>query len=210
MRHAAVFLWAAFVWLLAPAAAVRAEFIPWQYNWSRSPAIVPADAPGTGYIKLTDESLHSASGDSDIVATNLNVVSTAPPNHPDVFTNKPYTLTLFLLDTTSSHSGTLAFTGELSGTASSLSSHIRTTFTGDTTQELILGQSRFTVTIGPFTPPGPPDSSNKGAISAFAQVSVTNIQKTPEPSTLLLACIGVSCAGCGVWRRRRARRACRK
>src|SRR5437764_9188490 len=126
MRHAAVFLLAAFVWLLAPAAPVQAEFIPWQYNWSRSPGIVHADAPGTGYIKLTDESLHNAAGDSDVVATNLQVVSTAPPNHPDVFTAKPYTLTLFLLDTTSGQSGTIDFTGELHGTASSLSSLIRT------------------------------------------------------------------------------------
>jgi len=202
MRHASVFLLAAFVWLLAPVAATRAEFIPWQYNWSRSPSIVPADAPGTGFIKLTDETLHHAAGDSDIVATNLQVVSTAPPSNPDVFTAKAYTLTLFLLDTTSGASGTLAFTGELNGTASSLSSLIRASFTGDTTKELILGQSRFTVTIGPYTPPGPPGSSNSGAISAFAQVSVTNIQKTPEPSTLVLACIGVSCAGYRAWRRR--------
>src|SRR5262249_7343355 len=161
----AVFLSAIFVGLLAPAAPVRAEFIPWQYNWSRSPSIVPADAPGTGFVKLTDESLHSASGDSDIVATNLRVVSIAPPNHPDVFTTKAYTLPLFLLDTMSGKSGTLSFTGLLNGTASSLSSLIRNTFTGDQTKELILGQSRYTVTIGPFTPPGPPDSSNQGAIS---------------------------------------------
>jgi hypothetical protein len=202
MRRATVFFLAAFVWLLAPPPAGRAEFIPWQYNWSRSPAVVHADAPGTGYIQLTDESLHHAAGDSDIVATNLNVVSTAPPSNPDVYTNKPYTLTLFLLDTTSGQSGTLNFTGELHGTASSLNSQIRTTFTGQTTQELILGQSRFTVTIGPYTPPGPPDSTNKGAISAFAQVTVSDIQKTPEPSTLVLAAIGLSCAGCRAWRRR--------
>jgi len=202
MRLFTALLSAALVWLFAPTSVARAEFIPWKYNWTRNPSVISADAPGTGLISLTDETLHSASGDSDVVATNLKVFSTAPPSSPDTYTNKAYTLTLFLLDTTSGQSGTLSFGGLLNGTASSLNSHIRNTFTGETTKELILGQTHFTVTIGPFTPPGPPESSNKGAISAFAQVTVTNIQKTPEPSTLVLACIGLPFAGYGLWRRR--------
>jgi hypothetical protein len=93
-----------------------------------------------------------------------------------------------LLDVESNQSGTLKFTGVLNGTVSAFSSSLKNTFTGETTQELILGTNRYTVTIGPYTPPGPPDSSNAGAISAYAQVTVTDIQKTPEPSTLVLAC----------------------
>ena len=43
--------------LLAGASGAHADPIPWTYNWSRSPSQVPADAPGTGYITLTDEKL---------------------------------------------------------------------------------------------------------------------------------------------------------
>src|SRR5262245_56434838 len=78
--------------LLAGAPRARADQILWNYNWSRSPGVLQADAPGTGYITLTDESLKSAIGDSDIVATNLRTYSTATDANPDVFTAKPYTL----------------------------------------------------------------------------------------------------------------------
>jgi hypothetical protein len=202
MRHVAVPLAAAFVWLLAPAAPAKAEFIPWKYNWSRSPSVIAADAPGTGSITLTDESLKSAAGDSDIVATNIKVVSTATANNPDVFTNKSYTLTMLLLDVESNQSATLAFTGLFNGTVTAFNAKIRNTFTSDTTRELILGENRYTVTIGPFVPPGPPTSDNAGAISAFAQVSVTDIHKSPEPSTLVLAVVGLPFAGWVLWRRR--------
>src|SRR4051794_39657464 len=41
--------------LLFTTPAAKAELIPWMYNWSRSPSEIKADAPGTGYITLTDE-----------------------------------------------------------------------------------------------------------------------------------------------------------
>jgi hypothetical protein len=106
----------------------RAEFIHWMYTWSRNPTQINADAPGTGYITLTGESLRSAVGDSDIVATNLRVYSTAPPDNPDIFTAKPYTLSLFLYDTDSAQSLTLAFSGQFDGTATVGSANIKNTF----------------------------------------------------------------------------------
>ena len=76
--------------LFALPPSVRADLIPWTYNWSRSPTDILADAPGTGYISLTDESLRTAVGNSDIVATNLHTFSTATDANPDVFTARPY------------------------------------------------------------------------------------------------------------------------
>jgi hypothetical protein len=211
MRHAAALFLAAIVGLLVPAVSARAEFIPWEYKWTHTPAVIQADAPGTSTIKLTDVSrqgsppgtLIHAAGDTDMVATDISVVSTAPRSNPDTFSPTKYTLTLTILDDNSGQSGTLQFTGELYGTASALSAHIRNTFTGDQTQQLPLGNNLYTVTIGPFDKPGPPESDNPGAISASANVTVTTIQKTPEPSTLLLACVGLPFAGYGLWRRRR-------
>src|SRR4051812_33083706 len=87
--------------LLAAATNLRAELIHWSYNWSRTPSEIHADPPGTGYITLSDEKLHTASGNSDIVATNLLTYSKADVNHPETFTNKQYTLALFLQDNAS-------------------------------------------------------------------------------------------------------------
>jgi hypothetical protein len=195
--------WTATLFLLACALPARAEYVAWKYNWSRSPTQVYSDNSTTSYVKLTDEPLTYVTGDSDIVATNLKVVSDASPDSPATFTNKPYTLTLFLLDVDSGESGSLPFAGVLNGTVSALNSKLGNQFVGSPTQELDLGTHHYTVTIGPYTPPGPPESSNPGAIAAFATVQVTEIQKTPEPSTLALALIGLPVLGFRVYRRRR-------
>jgi hypothetical protein len=177
------------VLILLAAAEARADLIHWTYNWSASPANIFADSPGTGYIHLTDEPGNSAAGNSDIVATNLQVHSTATAAKPDAFTNKPYTLTLALTDQASSASGTLAFTGQLSGTATAGSANITNTFTGIGVQSLQLGDNVYTVTVGPYTPPGPPNQSNSGSIGAHALVVIHHL---PEPSGLFLGGIGLS------------------
>jgi len=208
MRPSIIVCPVAVAWMLVQAGTARAEFIPWQYNWSRSPTTIMADAPGTGYIQLTDEVWKSAAGSSDIVATNIKVFSDAPKANPDVFTQKNYTLTLTILDENSGTSGSLVFTGYLHGTASSKHSAVENVFTGLTTQSLVLGDSLYTVTMGSYVPPGPPGSVNSGAISAFASVTVSSIHKTPEPSTLVLASLGLPLFGWPLWwqRRRRNRR----
>jgi hypothetical protein len=176
--------------LLAPYSA-RADLIHWSYNWSASPADIHADAPGTGYITLTNESNQKVAGDSDIVATNLQVHSTATIDHPDFFTAKPYTLTLALTDQASNQSGTLTFTGQLTGTATAGNSLIGNAFTGMTTQQLVLGNDRYTVTISSYTPPGPPGTVNSGSIGAHANVTVEQIIHTlPEPSSLVSCAFG--------------------
>jgi hypothetical protein len=189
--------------LLALAAPARAEFIHWMYNWSRSPDRINADAPGTSYITLTDEKLKSAVGDSDIVATNLRTFSTAARTSPDTFTAKAYKLSLFLQDATSGLSATLVFTGQLDGTVSSQSANIRNTFTGLTTQQVRLGDNVYTATIGPYSPAGPPGSSNAGSISAHAHIDVSPIiASLPEPGALALSCLGAVVLGATGWRRR--------
>ena len=194
---------AAWVLLFFGTAGARAELIQWSYNWSRSPAEVHADSPGTGYISLTDGGLKSAAGSSYLVATNLQAHSTATVANPDVFTNKTYTLSLFLQDQDSGKSGTLSFTGEFNGTLTADSSNIANTFVGAMTQTLQLGDHLYTVTIGPYGPPGPTGASNSGSIAGRAEVTVSTIFQLPEPSSVLLAFLGASCSLAFVRRRRR-------
>lgn len=181
---------AALLLQLATPTHVRAELVSWSYSWSNSPGVIDADSPGTGYITLTNESLHQVAGNTNIVATNLRTFSTAPPDTPDVFTNKGYNLSLYILDQASGQSGTLSFTGVLNGTVTGTNSNLQNTFTGPITQTLILGGNLYTVTIGPYSPPGPPGSVNSGTISSYASVTVQAIG-TPEPSTWVLSLGGL-------------------
>jgi hypothetical protein len=185
--------------------SARADLIPWMYNWSSAPKMVMADAPGTGYITLTDEPDRMAVGDSDIVATNLRAFSTASSAMPDHFTNSPYSLGLKLYDLESGQSTTVTFTGILNGKLTSESSNIRNTFTGTTTHSVLLGNNRYTATITSYTPPGPPGAANPGAIGATATVSVEAIiPEIPEPGTLTLLCLGTGLMGWYRWRQRKA------
>ena len=103
---------AALVLFLLGAPAARADWIPWTYSWSNSPQSILADNPaGGGSIILTNEPTLSAVGTTDIVATNIRTVSTAPQSAPDTFTNKGYTLALTVTDTTSGQTGTAVFNG---------------------------------------------------------------------------------------------------
>jgi hypothetical protein len=193
----------ALAWLLAAAASARADLIQWSYSWSNNPTTISADSPGNGSITLTDESTRSVAGDTDIVATNINVHSTAPKSNPDIFTNKTYTLSLTLTDQASTDSGKLIFNGHLDGTADAGSSKITNTFTGKITQQLVMGNNLYTVTINSYTPPGPPGEIQSGSIGAHATVTVQNIHilTLPEPGALVLA--GLGGAACVLARSRR-------
>jgi hypothetical protein len=190
---------AALVLMLWMAGGVRADLISWTYSWSNSPNNIYADS-SSGYISLTNEATKATTNNSSIVATNLQLHTSATNAHPDVFTNKSYTLGLTLTDTASGASGNLVFTGHLDGTASAGNANINNTFTGPGVQSLQLGDNQYTVTIGPYTPPGPPNQVNSGSIGAFARVVVVHL---PEPGALVLSVLGLSLVGLVRWCPRR-------
>jgi hypothetical protein len=206
IRRPATLGGATLAFLLIAGSPLQANLIHWSYSWSRSPSVVTADSPGTGSVSLTDESeLRSVVGDSNIVATNLRTHSDATPLNPDRFTNKSYSLALLLRDEASTQTGTVTFTGQLDGTLTAGSANLDNTFTGETTQIIVLGTTRFEVTIGPFASPGPPGTTNVGSISAQAQVRVAAILQIPEPGTWVLASLGAAVLGLGGWYRSRQR-----
>jgi hypothetical protein len=187
--------------LLAVTTAGRADPISWSYSWSNSPTQINADTPGGGYLTLSNETTKTAVGDSDVVATNIQGHSSATGGQVDTFTHKTYTLGLTLTDQASGVSGNLNFTGELNGTLTATSSLITNTFTGLTTQSLVLGDNLYTVTVDSYTAPGPPGSANAGSIGAVATVSIFHL---PEPSTLVLSGLGACFLALAARRRRGA------
>jgi hypothetical protein len=101
---------AALAAVLGAVPAARADLIAWSYNWEPSTMSLAGDG-GSGKITLTDQPAKNASGNSDTVATNLRVVSSAPTTSPDTFTHAAYSLTLKLTDLASHQSGSVTFTG---------------------------------------------------------------------------------------------------
>jgi hypothetical protein len=202
MRRSWILVAGAILTLLLGRTEVRADPITWTYNWTPSATVIHSDSPGSGKLILTAEPGGLVQGSSDVVATNIRTFSNADASSPDHFTNSAYGLTISLLDKSSGATGTLTFTGNFNGTLSAQSSNLSNTFTGLTTQTLVLGTNQYTVTMIAFAPPGPPDSVNAGSITAHAQVSVQSLTG-PEPSGMVLAGLGLSLCGVASWWRRR-------
>jgi hypothetical protein len=174
----------------------RADLVHWSYQWDRAPLAVGG---GTGGVGLTNEPLTHAIGSSDIIATNLSVFSVADPATPDKLSAAGYSLKMTVTDAASHATGTFAFTGQLNGTFSSGSAAITNSFTSATTLPTqTIGTNSYTVTIGPYSAPGPPSAQNMGAIGAHVDVRAgaqVHAQSTPEPSTLILAALGLALVG---------------
>ena len=72
---------------------------------------------------------------------------------------------------------------------------------------LVVDDVEYTVTIGPYSPPGLLNSDLRGSIAAHVDVRRldTEVNKVPEPSAMLLCGLGVTLLGGGAaWRKRRA------
>jgi hypothetical protein len=141
---------------------------------------------------------------------------TAKSGETFTFTNRPFDLIMKLKDEPSGASGTLTFAGTFSGTLSMQSSQIFAAINSPLLQHLRLGNDYYTVNLGTTPPyidepglnyvmPGPPSSPLwRGGIGA--SISMQVIPRTPEPSSLVLAGLGVlGLAARFGWRRTRVK-----
>jgi hypothetical protein len=191
----------------------QAAPVPWNFNWEPSSLkITSATSPST-YATLTDEPGRTITNDHTfITATNIAVTSNAPAGFTDEFKGPGANISfsLKLIDITSKQSDTLIFTGTfatqnplMKSTVSADSSNLLYTPTGMQSFSQVLGHNEYDVSFYSYTPPGPPGSGNKGSIADKVTVRNVDIQKAPEPSTMLLAGLGASFMSFSAWRKRR-------
>jgi hypothetical protein len=198
--------------LLFPAGATaRADLLQWGYNWEPSATKVTADGGGSGYLQLTDEPAKTATGASNTVITNIRAFSTASTATPDTFTHAAFSFTLHLEDLASKASGNVTFSGFFSGTITANNANVLANFTSPAVHTLSLGGNTYTVTLGVYSPPGPPGVVNAGSLNAIVTPTAgnggghTSGGGAPEPSTLVLVSLAFPYFGLAGWRRRKKR-----
>jgi hypothetical protein len=189
----------------------RADYIA-QFNFTPTKTtLFSTNDPTLGKIILSDQSPAKAEGDTTLVATNITTWASATTDHvnnPAIFKNVPFGLTLTITDFKSGKTDTMLFTGMFNGTLSQGAAKLFEMPTSPTTMTKAVGAHIYTVTVGPYVPPGNPTSGTKGSLGATATIKVTPVvTSVPEPSALVLAACGTVMAVGGWWYRRR-RRAC--
>jgi hypothetical protein len=218
MKRAPVTLCGSALALLLVGAAAQAAPI-FNYNWTpdaeRHYATGFSDPTLDHFVDFSNEppkdaSVNPTTHKTHIVATNLRDFSSADDNTPDSIDSN-YSLKLVLQNLATGNSHTFIFGGNLSGTFSTGTSNIDNTFTGATSATWTDSNGdQYKIAMDSYTPPGPPNASLLGSISA----TVTYTKGTggggtphdsPEPSTLLLSFLGLSAVGGRAWWCRRRR-----
>jgi hypothetical protein len=232
MRRSIVLFAAALALALTATAQSRADTMFW-YNWDRNPFSISfvqknsPGSPGTGGVNLIDLNSKAVQADATIgtgnPAADLQVISTADNTNPDMVAigGGKYTLTLnvYMKDPSDPANagqpvGKVAFNGQLQGSVTALSSNLTNAVLGSSDPsgnhpgqnfaQVTIGGETFTVTYSGFAEPGPSGSQTFGAISFhISGTPAIDGGKSPEPSGVVLGCLGLLSLGGVVWRARR-------
>jgi len=213
--------------LLFAGTSARADFVQWNFNWTPGTLQLPSSQNASSFLTFTNEPTNpnngnplpslTVSGDSHIVMTNIQAFSNASRANPDTFdATAPVNFKLHLVDLASGAFTDLHFFAHFTGGVSGLTipGHVPQNSSSvdvdDATKaqhfdNVQLGNSIYNLNTVRFTPPGAPGSTNFGSLTVDVQVRPVNIQKAPEPSTMVLSCVGLSFLGLASWRKRRQR-----
>jgi hypothetical protein len=178
--------------------------VTFSYDWSPTVPLVSGDH-GFNAIDFSSQGPIT-------VTTNQavgNVASLSVQNgNSDTFTNSGFNLGVKITD--GSNSGTVTFSGQLNGVITNgVPNSLTSTITSPATQTLTLGADQFSVSITGFVPPNAYGAGNKpGGFGFELQIAPSGSgsapppNDVPEPTTLLLSCLGVGGFALRGWRMR--------
>jgi hypothetical protein len=193
---------------------VHADYLNWTYtSVPNIPGIaVNAKSPtGGATVTLTDFNNPQAGATKiPVIAYVTSTAATTPVTFgPSSDVPPTYNLAVHITDSTTHDSGTLNFTGSVAGSLTATTSSLVNTLTPVTSKSLTLDGHTYTVTIPAATMAAPTSPQQ----DIFATVSVSNasnggggqtggggqpgVQGVPEPTSLLLAGLGLSLLGLG-------------
>ena len=209
MKHLSALL----VLMVVATCQIRADYLNWTYAATFQVPGITVNTPSSGAtVAVTDYGTPQPGGANiPVQAYETSTNSTTPIS----FNKATYDLALKITDSGTHDSGTLHFTGSLTGTLTATTSTLVDSFTPVTSNSLTLDGRTYTVKI-PTVTLAPPTSPQQ---NVMASVSVTNAlpggtppppsspppptTSTPEPTSLLLGSLGFSCFGAGCWWKRR-------
>lgn len=201
--------------------------VGWGVDWSPPPGpsgtpvnpygiVMGSDATGPTIITFSNPTFQSFSTlSSQTTASNLTLSTNSSSTSPLIVSQingQVFQVDAKVYDgtTTSAPSQTVVFTGKLWGSFSTGGVTTYSSWLSPTTQTITFTGTgdKFTVSIvGLQGPPIPGLSSHPGQI--LAQITEvpgsgggTTTHGTPEPSTMLMGCMGLSFLGLASWRKR--------
>lgn len=172
-------------------AGAQASPITFTYDWSPSSPSVSGQA-NMNAIDFSNQAANTVTTTQAL--GNASSISVANSTS-DTLNNAAYSLGVKITDGTLS--GNVSFNGELNGTITNgIVNKLTNTLISPATQNLILGGDKFAVTLTSFVPPNPFGAGNKPGGFGFEITAAPGGSGTPppnnvpEPTTLLLSCLG--------------------
>ncbi len=207
MKRAAVLCLAAACFLWAGSAARADAISSSEYNWGYHfepdghPIHIITNNNALGVVALPgnggSDDMHSASKVPVDISTKVWAISTATASHPQTVTDLPFAINLKLTDHASGLSEYVSFSGALNGNLWNNGSTLSPTFTSPLTATVDIDHHLYTVAFERFVAPTGIDNPGRFVFDV-------TVQHNPEPSSLVLAGIGMPLFGLIVRRRRRA------
>lgn len=212
MKHLSALL----VLIVVASCQIRADYLNWTYAATFQVPGITVNTPSSGgTVALTDYGTPQPGGANIPVQAYETSTNSATPIN---FSNATYDLALKITDSATHDSGTLHFTGSLTGTLTATTSTVVDSFTPVTSNSLTLDGHTYTVKIPTVTLAAPTSPQ----ANVLASVSVANAgggvpsspppppppppssppppsNSTPEPTSLLLCSLGISILGLGRW-----------
>lgn len=175
-------------------AGAQASPLTFTYDWTPTVPSVSGDH-GNNSIDFSNQGPVAVSTSTVVgTASSLSILNKLS----DTFTNGGYNLGVKITD--GSNAGTLTFSGVLNGVITNgVATSLSSTLTSPATQTLMLGADKFSATILGFVPPNPVGSGNKPGGFGFEITATPGPgggsepppNDVPEPTTLLLSCLGL-------------------